>query len=358
MVLFFTARTADAGTPPSVTVSPTPSVSPAVQTADADTSPAPSPISEVIPIDEDSDINAPVTVLDPDTLTQIVEDYLREHDLSGNGITISYCYTGTGEIWLYNGDNFSLGASLYKLPLSMLIDNALACGELTPESQLYGMNVMYALERMLVYSDNIVAEYLLDLYSLSEVRAFGAQLAGLSEDSYPLAYTSANDYSPRYMLGLLLELYRNSEDYPDMIDYMLRASPGHFFRLTLEGQYDVAQKYGSRAPALNAAAIVYTPRPFLLTVLTMNVEGAENALGDLAELFAEYTLTLDDALDSLSKAEQRRAAAQLDAVSVDPAKSILPIYTAASDEYYAQQTQEYTEAALCESEAAAEGPRS
>lgn len=358
MMLFFTARTADAGTPPSVIASPTPSVSPAVQTADADTSPAPSPTSEAIPIDEDSDINAPVTVLDPDTLTQIVEDYLREHDLSGNGITISYCYTGTGEIWLYNGDNFSEGASFYKLPLSMLLNSALARGELTPESKVCGMNVMYALERMLVYSDNTVAEYLLSMYDYAELRALGAQLAGLSEESCPLAYEKTNSYSPRFMLGLLLELYRNSEDYPDMIDCMLRASPGHFFRLTLEGQYDVAQKYGSRAPALNAAAIVYTPRPFLLTVLTMNVGGAENVLGDLAELFAEYTLTLDDALDLLSDDEQQRAAAQLGTAAVDPSVNPLPIYAAASDEYYAQQTQEYTKAALRESEAAADDPRS
>ena len=353
--LFFTARTADADTSsPSVTASSTPTASPAAPNAGSSTTLSPSPAPEAQP----ADVNAPVAVLDGDALTEIVEDYLRENDLSGNGITISYCYTGTGEIWLYNGDNFSEGASFYKLPLSMLLDSALARGELTPESKVCGMNVMYALERMLVYSDNTVAEYLLSMYDYAELRALGAQLAGLSEENCPLAYEKTNSYSPRFMLGLLLELYRNSEDYPDMIDYMLRASPGHFFRLTLEGQYDVAQKYGSRVPALNAAAIVYTPRPFLLTVLTMNVGGAENVLGDLAGLFAEYTLTLDEALGSLSNDEQQRAAAQLDAVSVDPAKNALPIYTAASDEYYAQQTQEYIEATLRKSNTAADDPRS
>lgn len=302
--------------------------------------------------------DAPVTVLDGDALTGLVEDYLRENDRSGDGIFISYCYTGTGEIWLYNGDNFSEGASLYKLPLSMRIDGALARGELTPESELCGYNVMYALDRMLVYSDNRVAERLLSLYSYSELRAFGAQLSGLSAESCPLAYASTNDYSARFLLGLLLELYCRSADYPDMLGCMLRASPERFFRLTLEGEYGVAQKYGSRRPALNTAAIVYTPRPFLLSVLTTNVSGAETVLGDLAELFAEYTLTLDKTLDALGAEAQRRAAAQLDAVSVDPAKSALPIYTAASGEYYARQTQDYTEAALREGGAAADTPRS
>lgn len=357
-LLFSAKRTAKPEASPSAAASPALSASPAAQTADAGTASSPSPVPEAMSTDEGTDADAPVTVLDGNALTEIVENYFRKNDRSGNGVAISYCYTGTGEIWLYNGDNFSEGASFYKLPLSMLIDSSLARGELTPESKVCGMNVMNALERMLVYSDNTVAENLLSMYDYAELRALGAQLAGLSEESCPPAYERTNQYSSRFMLGLLLELYRRSGEYPDMIDYMLRASPGHFFRLTLEGKYDVAQKYGSRAPALNAAAIVDTPRPFLLAVLTTNVGGAEVVLGDLAEFFAEYTLTLDDALDSLSEKEQQRAAAQLDTVSVDPAKNALPIYTAASDEYYAQQTQEYTEAALRESEAAADDPRS
>ncbi len=345
-LLISVVRTADADTPPSVTASPTPSATPEAQPADTSPTPSPTP-----------DTSKPITVIDSDALTELVENYLRENNRSGGGIAISYCYTGTGEIWLYNGDTFFEGASLYKLPLSMLIDNGIARGDLTPESELCGMNVMYALERMLVYSDNTVAEFLLGLYEPSELRALGAQMAGLSEESCPLAYARTNDYSPRFMLGLLLELYRHSEDYPDVLNYMLLASPGRFFRLTLEGQYDVAQKYGSHLPTLNSAAVIYTPRPFLLTVLTANSGGAEIVLGDMAELFAEYTLTLDEKIDLLCESEQQRAAAQLEAVAVDPSKSALPIYTAAYDEYYAQQTRDYTEAALRGSETAAE-PRS
>lgn len=352
VLLISAVRTPDTDTPPSVTASPTPSATPEAPAADA--TPAPTATPEAQPADTDT----PVTVIDSDALTALVDNYLRENNRSGSGIAISYCYTGTGEIWLYNGDTFFEGASLYKLPLSMLIDNGIARGDLTPESELCGMNVMYALERMLVYSDNAVAECLLGLYDSAELRALGAQMAGLSEESCPAAYARTNDYSPRFMLGLLLELYRHSEDYPDVIDYMLLASPGRFFRLTLEGQYNVAQKYGSHLPTLNSAAIIYTPRPFLLTVLTASSGGAEIVLGDMAELFAEYTLTLDETFDSLSETELQRAAAQLGTVSVDPSKNPLPIYTAASDEYYAQQTQDYTEAALRESESAAEEPRS
>ncbi len=352
VLLISAVRTPDTDTPPSVTASPTPSATPEAPAADA--TPAPTATPEAQPADTDT----PVTVIDSDALTALVDNYLRENNRSGSGIAISYCYTGTGEIWLYNGDTFFEGASLYKLPLSMLIDNRIARGDLTPKSELCGMNVMYALERMLVYSDNTVAECLLGLYDSAELRALGAQMAGLSEESCPAAYARTNDYSPRLMLGLLLELYRHSEDYPDVIDYMLLASPGRFFRLTLEGQYNVAQKYGSHLPTLNSAAIIYTPRPFLLTVLTASSGGAEIVLGDMAELFAEYTLTLDETFDSLSETEQQRAAAQLGTVSVDPSKNPLPIYTAASDEYYAQQTQDYTEAALRESETTTEEPRS
>ena len=108
---------------------------------------------------------------------------------------------------------------------------------------------------------------------------------------------------------------------------------------------------------MNCAAIVYTPQPFLLTVLTSSVSSAETVLGELAELFTDYTLSLDGELEALSKAEQQRAAGQLNTVSVIPAESSVPILTAASSELYAAQTQDFNDlAAAFVSETAAPTP--
>ena len=95
-LLISVVRTPDSDTLPSATASPTPSATPEAQPADPSPTPSPTP-----------DTSKPITVIDSDALTELVENYLRENNRSGNGIAISYCYTGTGEIWLYNGDTFS-----------------------------------------------------------------------------------------------------------------------------------------------------------------------------------------------------------------------------------------------------------
>ena len=292
-----------------------------------------------------ADAAKPVTVIDGDALTTLVEDYLEENSITPDRVAISYCYTATGEIWMYNADRLSPGASFYKLPLSMGIDRDITAGKLLPGQKFHGMRILYAMERMLVDSNNPVAEEMLSYFGDTPFSSIVMELAGLPEDICPVADITKNEYSPRLMLGILLELYRNAELYPEVINFMIQASPERFFRTTLEDRYIVAQKYGSSVPHMNCAAIVYTPQPFLLTVLTSNVSSAETVLGDLAELFADYTLSLDEEFDALSKTERRRAAGQLDTTSVIPPESSVPILTAASSEQYATQTQEFNDRA-------------
>lgn len=307
---------------------------------------------------EDETEPEPVLLLDTDALTALVEDYMEEKNLDPNRIAVSYCYTGTGEIWMYNGDLFFPGASLYKLPLGMRIASALADGELTPESRIYGYRVGEGLERMLVKSSNSAGEALIRFFDGQNFRAYAASMGNLSETAYPMAYDSTNWYSPRLLLGILLELYRNEEAYPGVIGYMLRANPGEYFRKTLEGEYDVAQKYGSAVPTLNTAGIIYTPRPILLSVLTTALPNAESILGDLAERFAEYTLSLDETLNELDEETLDRAAAQLETTAVSPADSALPILTAFSSEENAEQAETFNAAVAAEAKAVEEASES
>lgn len=299
----------------------------------------------------------PVTVIDGGALTALVESYLEENSVDPDRVAISYCYTATGEIWMYNADRFSPGASFYKLPLSMGVDRDITAGKILPGEKFHGTRILSAMERILVNSNNPAAEDLLQYFDDTPFRSIVMELAGLPEEICPVDSIGGNEYSPRLMLGILLELYRNAGLYPEVINFMIQANPERFFRSTLEGRYIVAQKYGSSVPHMNCAAIVYTPQPFLLTVLTSSVSSAETVLGDLAELFTDYTLSLDEELEALSKAEQQRAAGQLDTVSVNPAESSVPILTAASSELYAMQTQEFNDlAAAFVSEIAAPTP--
>ena len=79
-LLISVVRTPDSDTLPSATASPTPSATPEAQPADPSPTPSPTP-----------DTSKPITVIDSDALTELVEKYLRENNRSGNGIAISYC---------------------------------------------------------------------------------------------------------------------------------------------------------------------------------------------------------------------------------------------------------------------------
>ena len=103
------------------------------------------------------------------------------------------------------------------------------------------------------------------------------------------------------MNNTLRTLYREPESFPNIIECMLRTQPGKYYRQTLEGQYEVAQKYGQFDGYLNNAGIIYTPTPIILVVFTYRVDSNMELFGELAQIMADYSLTLDE------RAAQREA---------------------------------------------------
>ena len=239
-------------------------------------------------------------VLDPDELTEMVADFMRQRGLKDTNFAMSYCFTGTGETWSYNGDTFWHGASFYKLPLMMYLANKVATGQLQQTDQIMGMDISYIEMRALTYSDNNVSEKIINYCSADTGRDFRlvlADVADMTQEELPPDYLSRLIFSPNYMMNILKKLYADPESYPNVIDCMLNAEPYHYFRFTLEKKYSVAQKYGGGSldgvRYLHTAGIVYTPTPFFLVVMTRNATNAEYAIAGMAELMADYTLTLE-----------------------------------------------------------------
>jgi len=144
-------------------------------------------------------------------------------------------------------------------------------------------------------------------------RLMQAEIAGIPEEELPEMYFSSNAFSVRLMMGVLRELWSNTETYPNIIECMKAANPGEYFRLTMDGQYEVAQKYGGGDGYLHTAGIIYTPTPILLVVMTYRVTNAEYAIANLAQLLADYSLTLDERRDAVlaeRAAEAERLAAE------------------------------------------------
>ena len=118
-----------------------------------------------------------------------------------------------------------------------------------------------------------------------------------------------------------------------MIGYLLPAQPDNYLNLSLKGRFDVAQKYGSyEEPNGNKndhiAAIVYTPTPIIVTVMTRNVGDYQTRMAEIGEYLADYALELDAKaaeLEAERAAEAARAeeaeARQDETVDANPAES-------------------------------------
>ena len=249
---------------------------------------------EAAPAEEPAGEDEPYPVLDREELQGMVEEYLREHNIIPERFSMAFCYTGTGETWSFNGDAYFIGASLYKLSLMMGLAEKVSSGQLQQSDQIYGMDISYIEKRSLTYSDNAVSERMIGYFgTFRDYRLMQARIAGVSEEQLPYEYFTQNVFSADFMMGVLKELYGHPEKYPNIMECLCEANPGEYFRLSLDGQYPVAQKYGGGDGMLHTAGIIYTPVPCLLVVMTSKVSNAQRVIADVAQMAADYSVALD-----------------------------------------------------------------
>ena len=144
--------------------------------------------------------------------------------------------------------------------------------------------------------------------------------SSLAEDSYPWEFASFSYFSARFMTDVMQTLFSNPDRFPHITDCLLNAQPGHYFHLNLGDEVPIAQKYGSYHDEdendwNHTTGIIYSPNPFILTVMTRYGGMSENIIGDLAAMFYEYTLGLDERLQQTEKLEEPAPV---------PAETVLP----------------------------------
>ena len=264
------------------------------------------------------------------------EDYLREWmaayghgqgmDRDWQDFSVGFCYTPTGDCWFYNGDVFMYSASMYKVPVSMLIAEKIASGEFTWTDTIQGSTVEYLVQEALVRSNNdyghVLAAYLGGSYS-GKCSDQAAAYTDLPADYFPDEFYRSSYYSARFMTQVLHTLYEGGEErFPRVIDYMLQAQPEEYMNLKLKDRWPVAQKYGAYDDGSgynnnHDAAIIYTPSPIIVVVMTRNVSDYQNHIANIANFLAEYSLTLDEKLAA-------REAERAEAEDASPAPLSLP----------------------------------
>lgn len=275
--------------------------------------------------DTDSDeITVDMTIFDDAELSALVETFIADHASQGvkaDNISIAYTYTATGETWFYNPDEWYYSASLYKVPLMMILAQMEANGELTQESDVKGLTLAEAESSILTYSNNDFAHLMLNyLGTDQEAREMYKQFSSQPDDYYDPDFIDYSYFSVRFMNDVMTTLYNEPERFPHIIDCLKVAQPNGYFHLSLDPSIVIAQKYGSYKEFNNTSAIIYTENPVILTVMTENVAHAEQVLGDAAKVFTDYTYTLDAKLDSY--AAEKAAAEEAARIEAEEAARI------------------------------------
>ena len=266
-------------------------------------------------------------IIDAQKLNEMTESFLSERGIDPKNFSLGFCYTATGDEWYFNGDEWFYPASMYKVPLMMLLSERVKSGDLTQDTYIYDRPVSEIEELILVYSNNEWAHYIRTYLGGDEQwRAEAKKYASLKDDEYDPDYMDYCYFNNRYITSVMKTLYSDPDSYPNVIDCLLRAEPTHYFRLSqsIEGVYDVAQKYGSFDDQIgqsfnHTTGIIYTPNPCIVTVMTCNVSSYEKVISDAALMLTEYALSLDEQLkpyedekqaeeDAARKAEEDAAA--------------------------------------------------
>lgn len=251
-----------------------------------------------------------MTIFDPDELQSMVDSFIQEYSgygVKADNISFAYTYLATGETWFYNPDTWYYSASMYKVPLMMILAEKEANGELTQESDVKGLTLAYAEESILVYSNNDYAHLMLNyLGTDKEAREMYKQFSSLPDDYYDPDFIDYSYFTVRFMNDVMTTLYNAPERFPHITDCLKRAQPTDYFHLYIDPELEVAQKYGSYKEFNNTSGIIYTPNPVILTVMTSDLARAELVIGEAARMFVDYTYTLDGKLNSY-KEEKARA---------------------------------------------------
>ena len=271
----------------------------------------------------------PEPLIDAEELQCLVDTYLEEKGILPELVSVGYIYTPTRESWYHNPDKWYYSASLYKVPLMMLVAEREANGELTQETMIYAWPLSQIEEEVLTNSNNDIAySVMLSVAEPYECRRMFQRYSSIPEEEYPWEFASYSYFSAPFMTDVMLTLFSEPERFPHVADCLLNAQPGHYFRLNLGDEVPIAQKYGyyhddeDGSDWTHTAGIFYTPNPFILTVMTRYGGMGENIIGDLADLFYEYTMELDNRLaqheDQTAETDTVPTAESPDCVSKEP----------------------------------------
>ena len=224
---------------------------------------------------------------------EIVEEFFAEHGTNTQKVACGWCNTVTGEEQYYNGDQYMVSGSMYKVPMNMIFAEKVYNGEINWSTFVGAYRYEYAIHATIVESNNEVAKSMWDyLGGYQPYRHLLAPYMGEDPDTVDEKFYENNFSTPRQMIYALKLLQTESERFPRVIDEMLQAEPSKYFKAHAH-TVDIAHKYGYYAEGarlyLNDCAILYTTEPCCIVLFTDTVLEPYALLADFCDLMIDYS---------------------------------------------------------------------
>ena len=282
-------------------------------------------------------------IIDAAALQQWMDNFAQEHNLKQDYMrfSVGFWYSGTGDSWYYDADQWMYSASLYKVPVSMLMAEKEAAGELTKDSVVNGTTLEYLESTALVYSNNdsghSMVSWLGGTYN-GKCSDMTIKFTDLPDSYFDQDFYDVSYYTARYMTQVMRTLYQGGDaKFPHVLDYLKQAQPDDYYNrnAALKGSYTIAQKFGAYEEGNgnnnnHCAAVIYTPNPIVVTVMTRNVGEYQNIIAEVGGHLAEYALELDQKLESWKQEQEAQAAAERAAAELAAAELAAENGTAAA----------------------------
>lgn len=228
------------------------------------------------------------------SLVQVVQAYLADAGIDPSQVAFSYKNPASGHTFSMNEKEPMTAGSTYKLPLNMLVVDAVKEGKFTLEERFDITNTAYEYkfehdayvgqfagamsipdmqEYSLVYSENTPAYALADRLGGMDAAFAMMTKYGRSKGEIPAIRREDNKTTTDYYIQVLEHLYRNQEKYADIIYFMDISFPNQYYETYLS-HLRIVQKPGYVGEALNVDAMVFEESPYLIALYSRYLGGS------------------------------------------------------------------------------------
>lgn len=229
------------------------------------------------------------------SLVETVQAFLAEYDIDPSQVAFSYKNLVTKEVFSMNENQSMLAGSTYKLPLNMLVVDAIKEGKVSATEQyditqttfeseserdayVSNYNGLMTIADMqygsIVVSENTPAYALADrIGGMGKAYDQFDRYGKSKTAAFPAFQPDANRTTTSYYIELLEYLYDNQEEYKDLMHFLDEAFPGEWYE-ELNSGVTVYQKPGYSREALNVDAIVMEETPYIIALYTAGLGGA------------------------------------------------------------------------------------